>query len=262
MKRISGLLPMLLLLFVGCQTANDTLPQFEMPVVLQPELLGGKTPAALRVDSIRGVWPQLVGRFQFAKHLELNKPDSLGADKYYLDSGQPFHGADTLNTDGLELIADYQSTTAYRNYSELLTRLAYPVYIVNSTPRTKLLCGKDFSVYAIQEAKDRTGEWRPIESRGPEPCGNGAWIMKIRPRQMAVLLFDKYQGCFKTMLRVRLRNGNSQYTSVAYEGWISETQFLATQQERRLLKKNNLAVSALYYGAWPAVLDTLVNRAN
>ena len=86
-------------------------------------------------------------------------------------------------------------------------------------------------------------------------------MMKIRPRQMAVLMVDKYQGNFKTRLRVRLRNGNSRYVSVAYEGWINETQFLATQREKRLLEKDKLAVMALYYGAIPTALDSLEAHA-
>ncbi|WP_100338707.1 hypothetical protein [Hymenobacter chitinivorans] len=199
----------------------------------------------------------MVGRFSFANRLNLQKPDSLGADRYELDSGQPFRWADSLNTDGLELIADYQTSLPFRESGELPARLVYPVYIVNSTPRAKLLCGKDSWTYAIQEARDRTGQWRPIESKGPESCGNGEWILKIRPRQMVVLLVDKYQGSFKTRLRLRLSNGNSQYVSAAYEGWISETQFLPTQRERRLLAKDKLAVAGLYYGALPALIDSL-----
>lgn len=263
MTRNCGLLALLTVGVSSCQTATDTGPltQFEIPIIQQPALPSNQQPAALlRADSIQAVYHRLVGRFSFARRLDLEKPDSLGPDRYGLDSGQPFNGFDGLNTDGLELIADYRTTIPFRESSEFPVRAVYPVYIVNSTPRTKILCGKDAQADVIQEAIDRTGEWRPIESQGPEFCGNGDWMMKIRPRQMVVLLVDKYQGNFKTRLRVRLRNGNSRYVSVAYEGWISETQFLATHRETRLLEKDKLTVTALYYGAIPAALDSLDAR--
>lgn len=72
------------------------------------------------------------------------------------------------------------------------------VYVANTSPCRKLLYGKNQRVFAIQETKDHTGEWRPIESQGPDFCGNGQWVLKLRPGQMGVFLMAKYRGKYQT----------------------------------------------------------------
>ncbi|WP_133660136.1 hypothetical protein [Hymenobacter sp. UV11] len=132
-----------------------------------------------------------------------------------------------------------------------------PVYVVNTSPSTKLLAGKDSWVFAIQEAQDRQGQWRPIESRGFDFCGNGHWLLKLKPRQLALFFVQQYAGPFATRLRVRLQNGESRYVSAPYPGHIREQQFLAPAEQVAQLRDNPAAINWLYYGAEPVAADSL-----
>jgi hypothetical protein len=255
----------------GCHRAGGVaeneagpLAAFVAPSVAPPTPGRGQKPMMRRLDSIGWVWPPFVGRFAFARRIALAQPDRLGNDRY--DFGYPGHraleNADSLNTDGLEVIADYGRDVVYERPGKhpaalFPPRVTYPVYVVNSTPRNKVLYGKDRWVYAVQEAQDSTGRWRPIESKGPDYCGNGRWALKIRPGQMAVFLADKYAGDFVTRLRVRLQNGNTRYVSAPYWGRINEQQFRVPYWDRHALQKDLSAVDNLYFGAVPEVVDSI-----
>jgi hypothetical protein len=167
----------------------------------------------------------------------------------------------------LEIAADYAQSVVYQKpgnsgaYAHLFPpRNTFPVYVANTSLRRKLLYGKDQRVFAIQEAKDRTGEWRPIESQGPDFCGNGHWVLKLRPGQMGVFLMDKYSGTYQTLLRVRLQNGESRYVSAPYKGQIDERQFALSARERQRLEKSDGAIQQLYFGAEPALSDSIAYR--
>ena len=264
-----------LLAVCGCQAIDQDRtapgaavpPQFERPVVTQPAASGVPKPGLRHVDSIGWVWPPFVGRFAFARRIALDRPDSLGQD--LCRQGYPCYRAldqaDSLGTDGLELVADYASELVYQRPGALPAPVArlfpprqtYPVYVVNATPRTKLLYGNGIAVFAVQEARDRTGQWRPIESKGLL-SGNGHWAVKLRPQQMAVFLVDKYAGDFVTQLRVRVQNGESRYVSAPFAGRIDERQFRVPELDYRSLESDPAgAVDGMYYGAVPAAVDTI-----
>lgn len=264
-----------LLLFVsfigvtGCHPTDrrqaTLLPQFILPTVTQLASAKDRKPALQRADSIVWVWPPLVGRFAFARHIVLDQPDSLGDDlaRQGYPSYSAFQEADSLGTDGLELVTDYPRELVYQHPGTLPevaklfpARVTYPVYVVNSTPHTKLLYGNSRAVFAVQEAQDRTGCWRPIESKGLL-SGNNDWILKIRSQQMAVFLLDKYAGDFATRLRVRVQNGESRYVSPSYAGRINERQFQVPKVDYQSLVEDPAGVQDLYYGAVPAAVDSI-----
>ena len=65
----------------------------------------------------------------------------------------------------MELAADYGQSVVYQKpgnfkaYAQLFPpRLTFPVYVANTSPHRKLLYGKNQRVFAIQEAKDRSGQ--------------------------------------------------------------------------------------------------------
>lgn len=248
-------------------TAKDAARLFKVPVVTQ--LRPASPSAYVRADSISAVFPTMVGRFGFSDSITLEKPDKLSANEFS-EGGYPayrrWRDTDTLGTDGLELAVDYQKNISrkwvltYRDSIGFPARITYPVYLFNATPRGKMLYGKDSRVFAIQEAKDRHGYWRPIEREGPDFCGNGSWAMQIGPRQMVVFLLHKYQGSFSTMLRVRFQNNESRYVSAPYPGTIDESQFIATNSEMRRFAKGKYNAEWQYYGATPAALDSIRNQ--
>jgi hypothetical protein len=266
---VRSLLFISLLADTGCHPPDGgqapPLSQFTLPAVTQPGSVKDRKPALQRADSIVWVWPPLVGRFAFARHIALDQPDSLGDDlaRQGYPSYSAFQEADSLGTDGLELVPDYPHELVYQYPGPLpalakhyAVRVTYPVYVVNSTPHTKLLYGNSRAVFAVQEAQDRTGRWRPIESKGLL-SGNSHWIIKIRPHQMAVFLLDKYAGDFATRLRVRVQNGESRYVSPSYPGRINERQFQVPQVDYQSLVEDPAGVQGLYYGAVPAAVDSI-----
>jgi hypothetical protein len=268
-----SLLLLSLLGSMGCHPLDEgqaaAHSQFTLPTVTQPSAATDRPPARRRADSIIWVWPPLVGRFAFAQHLVLTQfnilGDALGDDlaRQGYPSYSAFQEADSLGTDGLELVPDYPRELVYQppgTLPELAklfpARVTYPVYVVNSTPHTKLLYGNSRAVFAVQEAQDRTGRWRPIESKGLL-SGNSHWILKIRSHQIVVFLLNKYAGDFATRLRVRVQNGESRYVSPSYAGRINERQFQVPKLDYQSLLEDPAGVQGLYYGAVPAAVDSI-----
>jgi hypothetical protein len=253
---------------LGCHASPKqafSLSPTHLPVITQHAF---PLPPPLRQDSIHGVWPHFVGRFSVTDSLVLAQPLAASAADWLHDFAAMQAAADssTLNTDGLELLVDphcplvYQKAVPQEFRPRFPAQRVLPVYVVNATGHTKLLVGKDNWVFAIQEAQDRQGHWRPIESRGVDFCGNGHWLLKLHPHQLALFFVQQYQGPFVTRLRVRLQNGESRYVSAPYPGHISEQQFVAPAEQMRQLLSNKAAVNWLYYGAKPTALDSIEAR--
>ncbi|MDO7847295.1 hypothetical protein Q5H92_13060 [Hymenobacter sp. M29] len=228
--------------------------------VTQPMAAGVEKPSARHLDSIPWVWPPLVGRFAFARRIAIDRPDSLGGDLCIqgYPSCRALDHADSLGTDGLELVADYAREVVCPTPGAWPAHAAYPVYVANATARTKLLYGNGSSVFAVQEARDRMSQWRPLESKGLL-SGNGHRAVKLRPQQMVMFLMEKYAGDFATQLRVRVQNGNSRYVSTPFAGRIDEPQFRVPTLDYPSLQENPAAaVDGLYYGAVPAEGDSIL----
>jgi hypothetical protein len=262
----------LVVLVVGCQQDQAAVSpppsSFVLPALAppkQPTLV----PVPVTAERIQEVYPPFVGRFRFTSRIALEHPDRVDSTEHLTDFARyrMLEDSSSLGTDGLEIAADYAQSVVYQKpgdfgaYAHLFPpRNTFPVYVANTSPRRKLLYGKNQRVFAIQEAKDRTGEWRPIESQGPDFCGNGQWVLKLRPGQMGVFLMDKYSGTYQTLLRVRLQNGDSRYVSAPYKGQIDERQFALSATERQRLEKSDGAIQQLYFGAAPALADSIAYR--
>lgn len=249
----------------SCQTVPERAVDLSLTRLPRLHQQPVSLPPALQQDSISEVWPQFVGRFALADTLVLEHPlTATDADWLrYFAAMRAAQDSATLNTDGLELVVDptqplvYQQDVPAAERARAPAQRVLPVFVVNTTARTKLLAGKNIRMFAIQEAQDRQGEWRPIESEGLDFCGNGRWLLKLHPRQLGLFFVQQYEGPFATRLRVRLQNGESRYVSAPYPGYIREQQFLAPAQQVNKLRDNRAAVDWLYYGAEPVALDSL-----
>ncbi len=165
---------------------------------------------------------------------------------------------DSLGLDGFEVYPDYSSTIARVHRGFGRGEYYYPVHIVNQTPLTKVFKGKDSYVFAIQEAQNEYGFWFPIEGKGFDFCGNGYWDVKVESKEFITVLFPKYNGEFKTKLRVRIRNGNTIYVSQPYDGVINKQQFILEKDRGYhydyLIENRADAVQNMFYGAKPLEL--------
>jgi hypothetical protein len=168
----------------------------------------------------------------------------------------------SLITNGFELVPDYTSKIHYNPYSwseeSKHSYYYYPVYIINPFGSTKTLFCKDSHIFGIQEAQDKNGIWRPIESKGFDFCGNGHWAINVRPQEYVTVLFPIYSGNYKTKLRIRIKNSDFLYVSQPFDGTIDEKQFYLSKEEFQYLNEleNKLEdVKRRFFGAIPIELS-------
>ncbi|AEE53606.1 hypothetical protein Halhy_5783 [Haliscomenobacter hydrossis DSM 1100] len=160
---------------------------------------------------------------------------------------------DSLPSYGLEMYPDYQKDVfwpvALRNGNGTCF---YLVFIANNTTGIKSFFGTDSYAFAIQEAQDSSGHWYPIEMSGIY-WGCSRWCIQMETKTFAVLLLPKYNGDFKTKLRVRLRNGDQTYVSQSFEGMIDHQQFKMHPNAYFWLKRYALLdiSDQFFFGALP-----------
>ncbi|MBX2876283.1 MAG: hypothetical protein KTR30_29455 [Saprospiraceae bacterium] len=202
-------------------TQEEDLNRFEIPTVFQPD-------APLHLEphkeySIKAVAPSFLGVFPFTNALAILKDLPWPTDEEYL-----FHSEDSSDyypAAGLQLIPVPKITLVQAEKYRLDDSAYFPVFIVNENNSTHSLSGKDSRVFAIQEALDSNGNWRPIERQAWGFCGNGWWGRKIMPKHSAVFSMPKYTGDFSTQLRIRLRSGSQTLVSLPFPGKINYQQF-------------------------------------
>jgi|GEM_PF-2151342 len=201
--------------------------QFQIPTVFQPD---APLPLALQEkQAMQAIYPQFLGSFPFAKTLPIQTDLPWPSDEEYL-----LHSQDSLDYypgAGLQLVPDPTIHLALADKNRMDNSAFFPVFLVNENNTIHALQGKDSRVFAIQEALDSSGTWRPIEMQAWGFCANGFWVRKIKPKHFAVFLLPKYTGDFTTQLRVRLRNGAQTLISQPYPGSISYQQFYLPEDE-------------------------------
>lgn len=215
---------------VGCNNSNKqtrkVFTDFVIPYIMQTT--NDDTTKFESVHSFSYSSPQLGGKFKFIDTIDLKGrndtnfyKDKLPYFDYFSDN------SDTLPTNGFEMEVDYKTTINVTDKEVNMEKglYYYPAFIINRTPSTKVLLGKDGHLFAIQEAKDSNGIWRPIEQEGHGFCGCCYWAEKVHHNEYVVMLLPKYKGNFKTKLRVRLRNNATIYVSKPFEGMINYNQF-------------------------------------
>lgn len=92
------------------------------------------------------------------------------------------------------------------NYEELWAEPffeAYPVIIENKENDTIEIASGNH-VPMITEAKDSTGNWRPIEERYTHPSGVGVGAVILPPKEIGLSAAMIYHGNFSTTLRLRI----------------------------------------------------------
>ncbi len=125
-----------------------------------------------------------------------------------------------------------------------------PAFIINESNRTQSFSAKDDFCDAILEAKDSTGEWRPIEysTRVFDFCGNGSYTVKLQPRKYLVVSFPAYEGSFVTSLRLKCRLNNKILYSNEFSGKINYGQFMLPKSsyEYQQMKEDSSFSSFLF----------------
>lgn len=101
----------------------------------------------------------------------------------------------------------------------------YSIYILNKTNDSITISKQDWSLYLIQEAKDKNGNWKPIEYWQYATCGNSYLSNKLEPNGVLKTESIAYNGNFETEIRFKFLNGKKIYYSSSVTGKINENQF-------------------------------------
>jgi len=109
----------------------------------------------------------------------------------------------------------------------------FPVYIVNNSKQSVRVEEQDGRLMIIQEAFDKSGQWRPIEVWQFSDCGNSYGGVALRPDYYIMTKVYKYKGDFETMLRLKMLNDTVVYYSQPFRGSINLTQMDTSRFEHK-----------------------------
>ena len=224
--------------------------EFKRPIVTNSKLLKQDSIQKhnYEVEHIIQYDPIFIGKFKFQDSIDIQNTNTNIYENRLDDYEE-------VGLNGLELITDYKTTVFYNFNSQSTHYFSfYPVYIVNSTTKNKVLFGKDSHIFGIQEAQDKElyNSWKPIEAKGWDFCGNGHWNLIICPGEFGLALMPKYKGDYNTKLRTRIKNGDNIIVSNSYKGVINKSQFKvkdSSHVQRRLKESNGSDSFSIFYGA-------------
>ena len=101
----------------------------------------------------------------------------------------------------------------------------YSIYVINKTSDPISISKQDWSLFLIQEAKNKNGEWKPVEYWQYSTCGNSYLSEKIKPNGILKTESLAYFGNFKTEIRFKLLNSDQIYYSNPINGFVNLSQF-------------------------------------
>lgn len=247
---------------ISCQydkEHQENILEFKIPEIVNTQFPDSILSKPFKSDYVSEVFPTFIGKFEFQNKVDINpKYRDTIIPTEYLEEYSEIRIGDSLDANGFELIVDYDKTVKYNRYYDTDSILFdhYPVFFVNSSNSDKIFLAKDSYVFGIQEALDTLNwpQWRPIEGRGFDFCGNGKWGLIVHPNEFILVLMRKYEGNFKTGIRARFQIGENIYVSKPFKGTINSNQFNIKDDsslKSYLQKSHGRAATWLFYGAEP-----------
>jgi len=102
----------------------------------------------------------------------------------------------------------------------------FVAYLVNTTDSVFNSRLQDGSLLMIQEALNENGRWSPIEYWVRSGCGNSYFrSLNLEPGQQVMIPIKKYQGSYKTKMRLKLQTSKGIIYSETFEGSVEVSQF-------------------------------------
>jgi len=105
-----------------------------------------------------------------------------------------------------------------------ITVIAQPVYIANLSSDIRYLKGISGHIYITQQAKDRNNKWRDIETPIRGNCDMVKYICELHPNDFVLTTVLRFNGNYKTQLRIKLEANKQTYYSEPFAGFIDYLQ--------------------------------------
>lgn len=122
---------------------------------------------------------------------------------------------------------------------------SYPVYVVNNSNLWHILnIEREFPV--LMQAKDKDGKWKYIEYKINSQICTGLFYF-MEPKSYYVTSANKYNGNFKTKLRLKFRQKGKFVYSNEFSGFINESQFEIPNYPKTYSIENNIKSIFLDY---------------
>jgi hypothetical protein len=114
----------------------------------------------------------------------------------------------------------YESiTTGIRNVQSNV------LHVLNPTKNRSLIQIEDGQPVLVQEAKNKAGDWVPIEYFIHSGCGNSYSATFVPANTFLSFNIARYDGDFETMMRVKMSIDHKIYYNNEYSGCINASQF-------------------------------------
>ena len=128
----------------------------------------------------------------------------------------------------LSLVAFPEEVVDFRSRKAVLLRL------INRTEKTVAFSACDSSLYIVQEALDRQGQWKSLERFPDTFCGNSYHRVFLESNEYWEFFAIQRSGSLKTKLRFRLEPGGEgaiaagggDLLSNEYDGSVDPTEFV------------------------------------
>lgn len=114
-----------------------------------------------------------------------------------------------------------------RMYTGTLKGDNYPVYIINNS-NLWFITNMDTAFPILMQAKDKNSEWQHIEYRIDSKIDPGLFYF-LAPKSYFVSSAKKYNGDFKTKLRLKFKQQGEFIYSNEFSGSINESQFIVPE---------------------------------
>ncbi|WP_452601144.1 hypothetical protein [Pontimicrobium sp. MEBiC06410] len=140
-------------------------------------------------------------------------------DNSYARSHAYIVDIDNYEKEGLKIVVDTTQIIYKLSEGDSASK-SHPVFIYNSSYKNYIV-GLGTILYMHLEAKNRKGEWKPIEKQWGYFCGTGIYTHILKPNNICVSSVYKYSGNFKTKLRLKhLGNYSNEF-----EGYVNLDEF-------------------------------------
>lgn len=186
----------------------------------------------LKLDSVNKlttseISPLYIGKITDSITISYQTRETVKKTETYKEYKLPTKNSLEMFVDTSRIIGIPMGLYDYGKYGKRNNKIAIPIFIKNKSIDTLNIGYADYLPIII-EAKNRNGEWQPIQERMRFMCGNGIVDFYCPPNNIVVSAMQKYSGNFKTKLRLKYQSFGSKSSIFSNEidGQINEKQFV------------------------------------